>query len=240
MRAEPNRIAAVAGMSAVVFNLLGVFSVSEIAEAYQPGLIDRWYFAALQHELSVSWSAWCFTLAAMSLVPWVAGMACSIGPYAWPGAALIAMAAVLNATASLLPFVVVTHVPHGEAALGETLLGITLTMDALFYLIFGLGLVLLNVGMARAVRFPMWLSGWGLVAGVLCVGVVGRAGSPAAANFVYVAAPFWMLWVAVASGVLFRLPAFRAREVPATKRRSTDVFLPSSGVAHPDLLQAAK
>lgn len=240
MRAEPNRIAAVAGMLAVFFNVLGVVFVSEIAEAYQPELIDRWYFAALQHEFSVSWSAWCFTLAVLCLVPWVAGMARSIGPYSWPGAAMIAMGAGLNATASLLPFVVVTHVPHGEDALGETLLGITITIDALFYLIFGVGLVLLNVGMARAVQFPMWLSGWGLVAGILCVGVVGRAWSPAAANFVYVAAPFWMLWVALASGVLFRLPAFEERLVPTQNRRSTDVFLPSSGVADPYLPQSAK
>ena len=185
MRAEPNRIAAVAGIVAMVFNWTGAMFVSEIAEAYQPGLVDRWYFTALEHESSVSWGAWCLTLAVMLLVPWAVGMARTIGPYSWPGAAMVAMGAMLNATASLLPFVVVTHVPHGQAALGETLLGMTLTMDAVFYLVFGVGLVLLNVSMARAVQFPMWLSGWGLMAGVVCIGGVGSAWSPAAASFTW-------------------------------------------------------
>ncbi len=222
MSAEPNRVAAGCGVLAASFCVLGVAFSLDIEAAYRPETIDRWYYAAQQHSGAASWSAWCFTLAMAFMVPWVAGLARAIGPYAWPGAALTMMAAIINAGGSLLPFVAVTHLPHGEDALGQTLLAIALTADALFNLLWGVSMVLLSLAMARATHVPMWLSGWGLVGGVMTMGVVGQAWTPVAADFLLLAGPVWLGWLFTTCAVLVRLPTRKARPESEPAGRKQD------------------
>ncbi|MBM4364734.1 MAG: hypothetical protein FJ102_00855 [Deltaproteobacteria bacterium] len=211
MNAEPNRVAAGCGVLSALLSVLGVALSLDIEGAYRPETLDRWFYAAQQHSGAAAWSAWSFTLSMALLVPWVSGLARAIGPYAWPGAALTMMAAIVNAGGSMLPFVVVTHLPHGEDVLGQTLLAIALTADALFNLLWGVSMVLLSLGMARATHLPMWLSGWGLVAGVMTMGVVGQAWTPVAADFLLLAGPVWLGWLVTTCAVMFRLPPRKPR-----------------------------
>lgn len=220
--------------------LLGVLCISQVSDAYRPGLLDRWYYAALQKDVATAAGAWFVAVASLLLVPTAAGFARSIGPYAWPGAALVATAGVINAPTALLPFVVVTHLPHGETALGETLLGIALSVDGLFSLVLGCGLILISLGMARAVQYPMWLSGFGLVAGLLCVGAFGRAWSSTAADFSLLAGPVWCAWFATASVVLLRLPSFRGRELVSRRQETAEWIEPLAARLDPPLPIAAK
>ncbi|GDX78985.1 hypothetical protein LBMAG42_07960 [Deltaproteobacteria bacterium] len=216
---------------------LGVAFLRGIEGAYRPGMLDRWYYAATQHDTATAWSAWCFTLGVLLLVPWAAGLARALGPYSWPGAALAAVAAMLSAVGTLLPFVVVTMVPHGEAAIGETLLGVALTFDSLFNLVFGVAMVLLCFAMARDPQLPMWLPAYGLVASVLTMAVVSQAWSPVGADLVLLAGPAWLGWVAVTSWQLQRLSS----EPSAARRRSSDKKrVPLAGVMDSSLAAVAK
>lgn len=202
MPAEPNHIAARAGIAAVVCNLAGVFALTGIDQAYQPGGLDRWYYAATQHVAGQGWSAWLFAVGVLLLVPWAAGLTRVLGPYAWPGGAMVITGAALNVLGSLLPFVVVTAVPHGEASLGQTLLGLALVLDAMFNLALGIGIVMLSFAMARDHHFPMWMSGLGLLAGMATAPVVSQAWSPLGGVLLMVAGPLWLGWVVAVS---FRL-----------------------------------
>ena len=62
MRAEPNRIAALAGIGAVVFQVAGVFFASQVEAAYRPGTLDRWFYAVNQHEEATAFCAWALAL----------------------------------------------------------------------------------------------------------------------------------------------------------------------------------
>lgn len=237
MPVEPNFIAGRAGLAAVGFMALGVACLRNIEGAYRPGMLDRWYYAATQHEVATTWSAWCFTLGVLLLVPWAAGLARALGPYSWPGAALASVAAMLSAVGTLLPFVVVQMVPHGESAIGETLLGVALTFDSLFNLVFGASMVLLCFAMARDPQLPMWLPAYGLVASVLTMAVVSQAWSPVGADLVLLAGPMWLGWVAVTSWKLQRLSS-----VPVDVRRSgaDRKRVPLAGPVEPALPAVAK
>lgn len=237
MPVEPNFIAGRAGVAAVGFIAIGVAFLRNIEGAYRPGMLDRWYYAATQHETATTWSAWCFTMGVLLLVPWAAGLARVLGPYSWPGAALAAVGAMLSAVGTLLPFVVVQMVPHGEAAIGETLLGIALTFDSLFNLVFGAAMVLLCFAMARDPQLPMWLPAYGLVASLLTIAVVSQAWSPVGADLVLLAGPAWLGWVALTSWHLQRLPAepSEARRVGADRKR-----VPLAGPVDRSLAAVAK
>lgn len=205
MPAEPNVLAGRCGLAAVAFLALGAASLYGFEDAYRPGQLERWYYAAMQQSAPTTWGAACLSAGSFLLVPWAAGLARSLGPYGWPGAALAGVAAALHACGAFLPFVVVRMVPHGEAAIGITLLGLTLTFAALFSLSFGCGMLLLSLAMARSHAFPMWLSGSGLFASLLTMSAVTQAWSSVGADLVAISAPAGLVWVAIASWQLQRL-----------------------------------
>lgn len=213
MRAEPNRIAGACGLAAVASHAVAVACLWNVEGAFRPEALERWFYAAQQHDLASAWSAWCFALSSVLLVPWAMGLARALGPYAWPGAGLVTVAALLRAGPALFPFVIVTYVPHGEADIAQVLFAITLTANAVFNLVWGVALVLLSLAMARALNFKMWLSGWGLLAGILAMGAVGQAWSAAAADFGLLATPVWMGWLVAASLALRELPFVRPTSV---------------------------
>lgn len=238
MSTEPNRIAGAAGLGAVFLNLLGVAFATEVDHIYRPGTIDRWYFSAIENAGAQAWSAWCFATGMLLLVAFLAGLARAMGPYSWPAAALGSVAAIINACCSLLPFVVVTHLPHNEDAIGQTLLGIALTGDAFFNGAFGISLLFLALAMARAVEFPMWLSGMGLLSGLATTVVVTQAWSPLGADFLAVAGPMWLAWVMLTSVALLRLRYERVAS--ATPIVVSPNRLPLNVPERPELLRAQK
>jgi hypothetical protein len=205
MPAEPNHLAGRAGIAGAVLNVLGVLAVSGVESAYRPEGLERWYYAISQGSTGQQWSAWCFAVGLLLLVPWVAGLARVLGPYAWPGAGLVVAGALVNVVGSLLPYVVAVNVPHGEAALGQTMLGLALVLDAFFNLAFGAGLVLLAFAMARDQHFPMWMPAFGLIAGLVTTSVVAQAWSPLGADMLALAGPLWIAWVVIVSWRLMNL-----------------------------------
>lgn len=205
MPAEPNHIAGRAGIAAVVLNILGVVALSGVESAYRPESIERWYYAVSQPDTAQPVSAWCFAAGMLLLIPWVAGLARVLGPYSWPGAGVVVVGATINMVGSLLPYLVAASVPHGEAALGQTLLSLALLLDAFFNLALGVGLVLLSLAMARDQHFPMWMSAVGLIAGLVTITVVSQAWSPLGADMVAIAGPLWLAWVTMVSWRLMNL-----------------------------------
>ena len=205
MPAEPNGIAGRCGLAAVAILALGTVSLRGFEDAYRPEQIERWYYAATQQADTTSLGAAFLSAGSLLLVPWAVGLARALGAYSWPGAALAAGAATVHASVALLPFVVARMVPHGEAAIGITLLGLTLSGAALFSLSFGCGMLLLSLAMARSHAFPMWLSGSGLFASLLTMSAVSQAWSSVGADLVAISAPAGLAWVAITSWKLQRL-----------------------------------
>lgn len=230
MRAEPHRLGGAFGLVAVALHAVAIACLWNVEGAYQPQALERWYYAALEHRAATSWGAWCMLLGAVSLVPWATGLARAIGPLAWPGVGLTAVAALLRCSAALCPIVVVTHLREGEVAIGQALLAVALTADAAAGLVWGSGLVLTSLAMARALNFRMWLSGWGLLGGALAVAVVGEGWIAPGADLAPIATPVWLAWLAVASLALRRVPFLRPTSaddaVDRPRRRDQLPFVP--------------
>jgi hypothetical protein len=81
------------------------------------------------------------------------------------------------------------------------LLGLTLSLDALFNLLFGGGLVLAAAAVARAEERP-WLGWLGLAAGLATLPVALQFMSAPAAAWLAVAGPLWLAYV-LATSVLW-------------------------------------
>jgi hypothetical protein len=116
--------------------------------------------------------------------------------------------ALLNAAGTITPAVLVLHVLPGcstEACVpvARALLGVTLTLDALFNLLFGIGLATVAAVLARAERRP-FLGILGFSAGVATVPVSLQFALDAAATWLAVAGPLWLAYVAASSVLLWR------------------------------------
>lgn len=218
MAVAPDPHAARMGLAALAVNLLAVVPLAKVETAYRPDLLDRWAYALGEHELAVGWSAWLLAGGSLLLVPWLLGLAQALGPAGRTGASVAVAAAVVRAGASLLPFVAAHYVPHGNDAIVTVLLGTTLVFEGLFHLGFGLGLAQMAIAMAANRRHPLWLSGLGMVAGLMTFPVVATAWSPAAATFAPVAMMGWSFWLGLTSLHLFR--PWDAADVRAGRSRA--------------------
>jgi hypothetical protein len=128
-------------------------------------------------------------------------------PWARFGSSAIVAGALFNAVGCVTPLVLVTHVlpgcegnACGPAA--RALLGVTLSLDALFNLLLGIGLLALGAALWRGEAHA--LAALGLLAGLASVPVAGQPFSEAAAKLLGVAGPLWLVFVLWSSVRLWR------------------------------------
>ncbi len=176
--------------------------------AYRPTDIDRWAALSAAHPQATVASAVAFILGLVALAGWAAGLGRQVGtPWARLGASSIVAGALFNAVGCVTPLVLVSHVLPGCdgdacAPAARALLGVTLSLDALFNLLLGIGLVALGSALwSRGVRA---LAVLGIVAGLASIPVAGQPFSEAAAKLLGVAGPLWLVFVLWSSVRLWR------------------------------------
>jgi hypothetical protein len=195
----PDRIAAVLGLVGVAGNVAGVLFLADVPVAYRPTDIDRWAALSAAHPQATVASAVAFILGLLAMAGWAAALGRrTASPAGRFGAASISGGAMLNAAGCVAPLVLVSHVLPGcdAAACGpvaRALLGVTLSLDALFNLLLGIGLVGLGAALWR--RGERAVAVLGLVAGLASIPVAGQPFSETSAKLLGVAAPLWLAFV---------------------------------------------
>ena len=210
------RGAAILGLIAFLGNMLGVVVLGDIPQAYKPGKLEVWLSDSLAHPEDAIASALYFTFGVLVMVPFAVALSRLVtGPLAGLavlGAGFIATGALMNGSATMAPFVIIEHLgtatPHDPAfqAVAFALLGWTLTMDAVFNALLGVGMILSGLAMWRDPAFGRIAGGWGVVAGIATLPVILQPVSYAAAQWLVVAGPLWVLWLLWVSVRLWRLP----------------------------------
>ena len=206
-----DRISAVLGVLGFAGNVAGVAFLWNVPVAYRPTDIDRWAALSAAHPEATVASAISFILGLVALAGWAAGLGRQLGtPWARLGASSIVVGALANALGCVTPLVLVSHVLPGCegiacAPAARALLGVTLSLDALFNFLLGLGLLCL--GSALWVRGIRALAVLGLLAGLASIPVAGQPFSEAAAKLLGVAGPLWLVFVLWSSVRLWRVPA---------------------------------
>ena len=186
----------------VAGNVAGVLFLGDVPVAYRPGTLDQWAALSLAHPTATVASAVSFVLGLVALAGWAAGLGRHLeAPLARAGASAVVAGALLNAAGCVTPIVLVSHLAPGcEGACGpaaRALLGVTLSLDALFNLLLGVGL--LGIGTALWRQGARILGGLGLVAGIASVPVAGQPFSAEAAKLLAIAGPIWLTFVLAAS-----------------------------------------
>jgi hypothetical protein len=181
--------------------------------AYRPTDIDGWAALSAAHPSATVASALFFILGLLALAGWATGLGRRTAtPTARFGGTTIAAGAILNAAGCVAPLVLVAHVlPGCEGAacapVARALLGLTLSLDALFNLLLGIGL--LALGTALWQRGERAVGVLGVVAGLASIPVAGQPFFEASAKLLGVAAPLWLgfilwtsfrMWRAAAAG----------------------------------------
>ena len=184
-------------------NVAGVAFLADVPVAYRPDEIDRWARLSAAHPDATVASAVSFVVGLLALAGWAAALARRVpGPLAATGARAAARGAVLNAAGCVAPLVLVRHLlpgcgGEGCAAAARALLGLTLSLDALFNLLLGLGLLALGPALWR--EGARALGGLGVVAGLASLPVSLQPFSADAARLLAVAGPLWLVFVAWSS-----------------------------------------
>lgn len=185
----------------VAGNVGGVLFLADVPVAYRPTAIDRWAALSAAHPSATVASAVLFILGLLALAGWAAGLGRRAAtPSARFGGSTIAAGALLNAAGCVAPLVLVAHVFPGCdgaacAPVARALLGVTLTLDALFNLLLGIGLLVLGTALWR--RGERGVGFLGVAAGLASIPVAGQPFFEGSAKLLGVAAPLWlgfMLW----------------------------------------------
>jgi hypothetical protein len=185
----------------------------EIPVAYRPTDIDRWATLSFAHPQATVASAVSFILGLVALAGWAGGLGRQVGtPGARFGASSIAVGALFNAAGCVTPLVLVSHVLPGCAGVAcapaaRALLGVTLSLDALFNLLLGIGLLALGPALWRSGARALAVLGF--LGGLASIPVAGQPFSEAAAKLLGVAGPLWLAFVLWSSVRLWRGAAVR-------------------------------
>jgi hypothetical protein len=206
-----DRVAALLGLLGVAGNVAGVAFLADVPVAYRPSEIDRWAALSAAHPQATVASALSFVVGLLALAGWATAMGRGSGsPAGRTGAAAVAVGAILNAAGCVAPLVLVAHVlpgctPGACAPVARALLGVTLSLDALFNLLMGVGLVALGPTLwRRGERGPGILA---VAAGLVSLPVSAQPFSEAAAKLLAVAAPLWLAVVLWTAWRMWRAPA---------------------------------
>jgi hypothetical protein len=204
-----DRFGAVCGALGVVGNVLGVAFLVDVPGAYRLGGLGSWATGTAAHPAASVASAVAFTVGLVALAGWADALGRRVRrPLARAGAASMAVGSLFNAAGTLAPAVLALHVAPacaGEACLpaARALLGLTLSLDALFNLLFGAGLVAAAAALARRERRPV-LGLLGVAAGLATVPVSLQFAVDAASLLLAVAGPLWLAFVIATSVLLWR------------------------------------
>jgi hypothetical protein len=204
-----DRYGAAWGLIGIAGNVLGVVFLGGVPGAYRPGSLDAWAAASWAHPAATVASAAAFSVGLVALAGWAASLGRWIRrPLARAGAAAMAAGALVNAAGTIAPAVLVLHVGTACEAgaclpVARALLGLTLSLDALFNLLFGAGLAAAAASLWTAERRPV-LGGLGVAAGLATLPVCLQVFSDAAARWLTFAAPLWLAFVAASSVVMWR------------------------------------
>lgn len=204
-----DRIGAALGLAGVAGNVVAVWLLGDVDGAYRLGGLGAWAAATLAHPAASVASAVAFTVGLAALAGWAFALGRRLRhPLARLGAAAMAAGALVNAAGTVTPAVLVLHVAPacaGEACLpaAQALLGLTLTLDALFNLLFGLGLVAVAAVLAVRERRTA-LGALGVVAGLATIPVSLQFAVDAASRLLLVAGPLWLAFVVWTSVLLWR------------------------------------
>lgn len=229
-----DRVGAVLGAVCIAGNVVAVVFLLDVEGAYRVAGLDAWARDTAAHPRATVASAAAFTVGLLALAGWAVALGRrATGDAARWGSAAMALGAVLNAAGTTTPAVLALHVLpgcSGEACLpvARALLGITLTLDALFNLLFGAGLVAVAVAFARA-EGRRALAALGVAAGVATLPVSLQFAVDAASNLLAIAGPLWLAYVAITSVILWR--GERAEAAGSTARWSAEGGAPDAAVA---------
>lgn len=220
-----DRVGAACGVLGVAGNVLGVLFLVDVPGAYRVGSLDTWAAGTAAHPSASVASAAAFTLGLVALAGWAHALGRRVRrPLARAGAAGMALGALFNAAGTLAPAVLALHVAPacaGEACLpaARALLGLTLSLDALFNLLFGAGLVAAAISLARTERRPA-LGVLGVAAGLATLPVSLQLAIDAASRLLAVAGPLWLAFVVATSVLLWRGRARDAAALPGGPREA--------------------
>lgn len=196
------------GLVGVAGNIAGVAVLGPVPSAYRAGTIVAWAHEIAAAPGATLTSGVAFAIGLMALAGWALILTARLGtPAAIAGGAMAAAGAVLNAAGSLLPIVAAHHLPAacGPAdhctAVAVALLGTALSLDALFNLLLGVGL--LAIGRAIWVERRA-LGALLIVAGLASVPVSLQIVSDTAARLLIVAGPLWLAGILWSSVLLAR------------------------------------
>jgi hypothetical protein len=209
MSPDRDRMGAALGVVGVLGNVVGVAALNGVEGAYRPGGLGSWAESALAHPGASVASAVAFTVGLLALAGWAAALGRRLaGPLAPLAVGAMAVGAAVNAAGTLLPAVLVLHVAPvcaagACAAVARALLGVTLSLDALFNLAFGAGLALAGWSLWRAGRRRV-LGGLGLAAGLASLPVAGQLAWEPAARLLALAGPLWLTFVLATSVLMWR------------------------------------
>lgn len=202
------KLGAVLGLLGVIGNILGVVVLGPIPAAYRPSTIADWARQTMAAPAAATLSAVAFTLGLVALSGWAIVLGLRVGTaLAVASGGLIAAGALLNAAATMAPAVVALHLPRactspeGCLPAAVSMLGLSLSLDALFNLLLGIGLIGLAVA---ATEMPMYVRIALAIAGLASLPVSLQFYSDAAARMLLVAGPLWLAATVLTSWLLWR------------------------------------
>jgi hypothetical protein len=186
-----------AGLLGVLGNIVAVVLLADQPAAYRLGGLDAWATQIAEHPRATVASAVTFTVGLLALAVWAITLQSHLtSKLARAGALIAAIGAVGNGFGTLTPLVLVRQVAGtGEAAalVSRALLGLTLTLDALFNLTLGIGLIAISTGLPPEAK--RGLRGLAIVAGIASIPVCGQAVFDSAAKLLVISGPLWLVFI---------------------------------------------
>jgi len=191
------------GVLGIVGNLVAVLLLADQPSAYRLGGLDAWAREIAGHPVAGAASAATFTLGLIALAIWALELRDQLPPgAARAGALIVAIGALFDALGTVGPLVLAQHVADaGESTrqVARALLGLSLSLDALFNLSLGVGLLLIGAAWDGGGR--RWLRILALAAGLASLPVGAQAFSDGAAKLLVLAAPLWLSFIAVTTNL---------------------------------------